>query len=103
MLHGHVHIMESRPCAGHKMLQCASSPAGQRLFATRHLLQQKGIDLTDGAQAVPWSQTDFLITLDDICAAFWATVHGLAMRDQLDNHPFNKCELEWCSKFLNNQ
>lgn len=70
---------------------CAFSIAGQRFFASAKLLQQKGIDTTDGAQAEPWSQADFLLSLDDICAAFWTTEHGLAMRDQLDNYPFDKC------------
>ena len=30
------------------------------------------------------------MSLEDICAAFWETKDGLAMRDQLDKHPFDK-------------
>jgi hypothetical protein len=30
------------------------------------------------------------MSLDDMCAAFWDTKEGLAMRDQLDHHPFDK-------------
>ena len=31
------------------------------------------------------------MSLDEICSAFWDTKEGRSMRDQLDNHPFDKC------------
>ena len=31
------------------------------------------------------------VSLEEMCGAFWDTEGGRAMRDQLDNHPFDKC------------
>ena len=63
--------------------------AGQMTFATDKLLAQHGLDR--GKADAPWAQTELLVSLDDICAAFWDTAEGRAMRDQLDNHPVDKC------------
>ena len=62
---------------------------GQMTFATDKLLAIKGVDRAKAD--APWAQTELLMSLDDICAAFWDTKEGRAMRDQLDNHPFDKC------------
>ena len=55
------------------------------------MLREKGVNPEDATQAAPWGQTDFLLSVDDIGAAFWKTEAGVGMRDQLDNHPFDKC------------
>ena len=58
-------------------------------FATDKLLAQHGLDR--GKADAPWAQTELLVSLDDICAAFWDIKEGRAMRDQLDHHPVDKC------------
>ena len=63
-------------------------------FATDKLLAMKGIDRAKAD--APWAQTELLVSLDDICAAFWETKDGRAMRDQLDNHPVDKCAAGSC-------
>ena len=65
--------------------------AGQLTFATPELLKGKGVNPADAAATAPWAQTELLVSLDDITAAFWLTEDGAAMRDRLDHRPFDKC------------
>ena len=58
-------------------------------FATDKLLAMRGAER--GKADAPWAQTELLVSLDDICAAFWDTKEGRAMREQLADHPFDKC------------
>lgn len=66
-------------------------PTGQLTFASAELLHAKWIDPKDTTQTAPWAQTELLLSLDDISAAFWKSQHGTTMQDELDNHPFDKC------------
>ena len=43
-------------------------------FATDKLLASKGVDRAKAD--APWAQTELLVSLDEICGAFWDTKEG---------------------------